>query len=222
MTVCAKCSHITQPGTGAPAWQCPSCGIAYHKYQAYLEKIRQDVAPMTAAERHRSLPHDASVWSLVLVNVIALGVALAGGWSLIDLMAVYWVQSVIIGVSYFFRIMGLERFSTRNFQINDRDVDPTPETKRKTAFFFLCHYGFFHIGYLVFIMVENPQESPWGLGLAVCAIAFAINHYYSYRYHRAADRSGANGVLVFGGMKLVADVAMHLAEHRLLSRSAEH
>ena len=33
---------------------------------------------------------------------------------------------------------------------------------------------------------------------------------------------GATGVLVFGGMKLVAGVMMHLAEHRLLSRRTGH
>ncbi len=31
---------------------------------------------------------------------------------------------------------------------------------------------------------------------------------------------GSTGVLVFGGMKMVADVAMHVAEHRLLTRRA--
>ena len=194
------------------------------------------------------MPRDASVWSLMLVNMVALVIAYVGGWSLVDLMAVYWVQSVIIGISYFFRMLNLGRFSTENFKINDRSVDPTPETKRQTAFFFLIHFGFFHFGYLMFILFENTTGSPLGLGLLVCSIAFAINHYFSYRYHREVDASGtpnigtlmftpylrvvpmhltivfgavalgSTGVLVFGILKMVADVAMHRVEHKMLSR----
>ena len=250
MTTCPKCGHNRAPDSEAPAWQCPACGIAYHKYQAYREKTRQSFAPRLKEEGLPAMPRDASVWSLVLVNAVALVVAYVGGWSLIDLMAVYWVQSVLIGISYFFRMMNLERFSTENFKINNRSVDPTPETKRKTAFFFLFHFGFFHFGYLIFIFAENTGGSPLGLGLLICTVAFAINHFFSYRYHREVDVSGTpnigtlmftpylrvvpmhltivfgavtlgtTGILVFGVMKMVADVAMHVAEHRMLSRRA--
>ncbi len=206
------------------------------------------MAPRPAVEGQPAVPRDASVWSLVLVNVVALAVAYAGGWKLIDLMAVYWVQSVIIGISYFFRMLNLERFSTANFRINNQSVDPTPETKRQTAFFFLFHFGFFHFGYLLFISAENDAGSPLGPGLLACGVAFAINHFFSYRYHRELDASGtpnigtlmftpylrvvpmhltivfgavaldATGLLVFGLMKMIADVVMHRVEHRMLSR----
>lgn len=247
MAICPKCGHNRAPDTQAPDWQCPACGVAYRKYEAYLQRTRERLAPRTVAEGLPAMPRDASAWSLVLANAIALVVAYAGGWSLIDLMAVYWVQSVIIGISYFFRMINLERFSTENFKINDRSVEPTPETKRQTAFFFLFHFGFFHFGYLIFIFAENPGGSPLGPGLLICTVVFAVNHYFSYRYHREVDASGtpnigklmftpylrvvpmhltivfgavalgSTGILLFGLMKMVADVAMHSAEHRMLA-----
>jgi hypothetical protein len=191
---------------------------------------------------------DGSIGSLVLVNGIALAVAFAAGWQLVDLMAVFWVQSVVIGISYFFRMLGLKEFSTENFRINDRPVEPTEQTKRQTAFFFLLHFGGFHFGYLIFIFMETPGGFHPDLGLLICGIAFAVNHYYSYRVHREADQSGkpnigtlmftpylrvvpmhltivfgavtlgATGVLLFGLLKMAADVAMHVVEHRLLAR----
>jgi hypothetical protein len=127
-------------------------------------------------------------------------------------------------------------------------VDPTPETKRQTAFFFLMHFGGIHLGYLVFIVAETPAGLVVGPGLLVCAAAFAVNHYFSYRYHREVDRSGTPnigtlmftpyfrivpmhltivfgavalgqaGVLLFGLLKTAADVGMHVVEHRLLSK----
>lgn len=33
-TVCPKCGYARKPADTAPAWQCPSCGIAYNKFQA--------------------------------------------------------------------------------------------------------------------------------------------------------------------------------------------
>jgi hypothetical protein len=206
------------------------------------------LAPRTTEAGLPDPSRDASVWSLVLVNAIALLIAYVGGWTLIDLMAVYWVQSVIIGISYFFRMLNLDRFSTENFRINNKRVEPTRETKRQTACFFLFHFGFFHFGYLVFIFAEETAGSPLGPGLFVCSVAFAINHYFSYRYHREVDASGtpnigklmftpylrvvpmhltivfgaitlgSTGVLIFGTMKIVADVVMHRVEHLMLSR----
>lgn len=248
-TVCPKCGHARGTGEGAPAWQCPTCGVAYHKYRAYLERAQASVSPRRPEDGLPSITADSSIWSLLLVNGIALVVAMLADWQLVDLMAVYWIQSVIIGVSCFYRILGLEKFSTENFQINNRSVDPTPETKRKTAIFFLLHFGGFHLGYLVFIFAETPGGLHPSLGLLVCGIAFAVNHYFSYRYHRETDRSGtpnigtlmftpylrvvpmhltivfgavalgSTGVLLFGLLKMAADVAMHQVEHRLLMKT---
>ena len=98
---------------------------------------------------------------------------------------------------------------------------------------------------------EAPGGVALDLGLAACAIAFVLNHLYSYRYHRALDRQGtpnigtmmftpyvriipmhltivfgvfalgATGILLFGVLKTLADVGMHILEHRVLGRRTE-
>lgn len=191
---------------------------------------------------------DPSAWSLAGANIVSLVVAVAGGWSIVDLMLVYWLQSVLIGASYCARILSLEKFSTENFKINNRAVAPTRETKLKTAAFFAFHYGFFHVVYLVFIGAEAPPGTFTDPQLWACGLAFAVNHVYSYRYNRDMDRHGMPnigtmmftpylrilpmhltivfglvsstglGLVVFGTLKTAADVAMHLVEHRLLAR----
>jgi Family of unknown function (DUF6498) len=198
--------------------------------------------PVHVRDPHR----DASAWSLVAANVVSLIVAVACGWSLVELMLVYWLQSVMIGVSYCARILSLEKFSTENFEINDHAVAPTRETKLKTAGFFAVHYGSFHVVYLVFIASEADPGAFADPQLWFCAVAFAVNHRYSYRYNRDMDRRGTPnigalmftpylrilpmhltivfgllastvvGVILFGSLKTAADVAMHAVEHRLL------
>lgn len=241
---CAKCGYQRRPTDTEPTWQCPSCGIAYHKYQAYIARASEKVKPRPVAAGVPSIGADSSVWALVGVNVLAIFAAVIFDWQLVDLMAVYWLQSVVIGVSYYRRIMSLEKFSTENFTINNQAVDPTPETKRKTAAFFVMHFSIFHLGYLVFIFSDKGGALEPTLGLLGAGVAFAINHLYSYRYHLELDRQGTpnigrmmftpyvrvipmhlaivlgattdgglGGVLLFGAMKTVADVSMHIIEH---------
>lgn len=207
---CPKCGHVRQPEEQAPAWQCPACGIAYHKYKAYLERATKLVTPPRADEKAPPVQADGSIWILGFSNIIALVVAVYQGWGLIDLMLVYWVQSVIIGLSYFFRILNLDKFSTKNFQINDRPVDPTPETKRYTAFFFLLHYGFFHVGYLVFIIVDAPDGPLLDAGFLICGVVFAVNHFFSYRYNRDLDRQGTPNIGTLMFTPYLRIVPMHL------------
>jgi len=246
-TPCPRCGHVRWPDEHAPAWQCPACGIAYHKYQAYLQRARQAVTPPDSSDVAPPVKADGSLWMLGLSNVAALIIGIIQEWSLISLILVYWVQSVLIGVSNVFRILALERFSTENFTMNNRPVDPTPETKRSVALFFLFHYGFFHFAYLMFIVAEAPEGPLFDVWLLICCVVFAVNHFYSYRYNRDVDRQGTPnigtlmflpylrivpmhltivfgisrahstiGLLFFGGLKTVADMAMHYVEHTRL------
>jgi hypothetical protein len=251
---CPKCGHARRAVDDAPAWQCPACGIAYHKHQAWLAQARarakQVVVPPRPGEASPPIVVDGSVWSLVAANVLALAIALYQGWPAAMLMLLYWGQSVVIGVSYMLRILSLEKFSTENFKINDRPVRPTPAVKRQVAFFFLFHYGFFHVAYLMFLLIDAHKQGvafdAWFWG---CTAVFALNHLWSYRYNRDLDRRGTPNIgtlmftpyirivpmhltIIFGSMlpgislalfgllKTLADIGMHFVEHGRLKQVA--
>jgi hypothetical protein len=152
----------------------------------------------------RQLLSDSSSASLLLSNLLTILVAVVEGWRLVDVMGVYWGQSLVIGYFNWRRIRSLRRFSTEGFTINDQRVDPTPATKRQVALFFALHYGFFHFMYLVFllnfpfsaepsIIPHSPfpgqadAPRPEFLGIAVCTLVFAVNHAFSYRHNLESD-----------------------------------
>ena len=203
-----------------------------------------------AEESSESPAKDGSVWSLVAANILVLIVSVIEDWSLGNMMLVYCVQSLVIGVSYFMRMLSLDKFSTKNFKINNRSVEPTRSTKIQTAIFFAFHYGFFHLVYLLFLFSGKYGDLGVDIGLYLCSIGFMINHYYSYRYHRESDRRGTpnigtlmftpyarvlpmhltiifgasmigGGVLFFGILKTIADVVMHQIEHKIIASSSE-
>ena len=161
------------------------------------------------SERPRAWLADSSVWSLVAANALALGLALTQHWSLASLLTLYWAQSVIIGIANFFRILGLDQFSTANFTVNDRPVEPTPQLKRQTARFFALHYGIFHAVYLGFIVGFRHGEPLWTGSLALCIAFFALNHLWSYRYNRTADRQGRPNIGILMFMPYGRVVPMH-------------
>lgn len=136
---------------------------------------------------------DASVWTLVLSNVIVIILAVVQGWSLLNLMWVYVIQSLIIGFFNFFKILNLKNFSTKNFRINNKKAEPTPETKKFTAVFFAIHYGLFHFGYIMFLSAGLPlfnagQHEPIRVGyLLFVSLLFFINHLFSFYYNKKKD-----------------------------------
>ncbi|MGE0483046.1 MAG: DUF6498-containing protein [Gammaproteobacteria bacterium] len=243
--ICPKCQHVRDVATAAPAWQCPACGIAYHKYAAFKARARAAVVPPRSVAPPPAW--DGSLWALVATNLLSLLVAVVADWSLGSVMLLYWSQSVIIGLSNVVRILALDRFSTANFRINNRAVDPTPAVKRQTAFFFLVHYGMFHAVYLVFLIGLADALASVDFAFAVCMILFALNHAWSHRYNVSLDRRGTPNIgtlmftpylrivpmhltIVAGGafgdsavalvlfmlLKTGADAAMHVVEHRRL------
>jgi hypothetical protein len=105
---------------------------------------------------------DQSLKGILLINAITLVVALWQDWSVLQLMWPFWMQSMIIGWYARQRILKLTEFSTEGFKINNRAVDPTPKTQRFTANFFAFHYGFFHLGYLLFLITMTLTTDPGG------------------------------------------------------------
>lgn len=155
---------------------------------------------------------DASLLSLVVVNLLALGIAIALRMSPRDLMLVYWMQSVIIGVMNVIRIVLLKDFSTTGFTMGGRTVEVTPAAKYRTAAFFALHYGFFHLGYLVFLAIPlrgEPALQASGALLGLCALMFLVQHAFSLRHTLARDAEGRPnlGTLMF--MPYLRIVPMH-------------
>ena len=154
---------------------------------------------------------DRSVLALIAANLLAIVIARATGMSLQQLMAVYWVQSVIIGISFYIRMRSLKRFSTDGFSANGQPVPTTESGRNRTAAFFAVHYGFFHAGYLVFLLVDRKDGGVGSLaGLALCALVFALNHGYSLKHNIRRDALGTPnlGTLMF--LPYARIVPMHL------------
>lgn len=144
--------------------------------------------------------------------------AFAFGMNLKELMLVYWVQSIMIGLSFFVRILSLKRFSTEGMKTYRGPMPETTGTKISVA------------------------------GLAIGALAFGANHVYSMFHNIRKDRLGSpklsevmfipyaravpmhatilNGselgigtsmLLLFIVLKTVAGVFMHVFEHHVLA-----
>jgi len=153
---------------------------------------------------------DRSVRSLVLANGITIAFALILRWELGPLMWVYWAQSVAIGIFQFRRILGLKEFSTKGFKINDRAVEPTEATKRTTAFFFLFHYNFFHLGYLIFLLVETHTAPSEAIYILTCGALFFGNHLYSYRTNQGEVRRAVPNIGTMMFAPYLRILPMHL------------
>jgi len=164
----------------------------------------KDAAPPTA------------IRGLIASNLLAIAIAYWQEWPLLLQLWPYWVQNLIVGWFSRKRILELRQFSTEGFRINGRAVDPTPETRRNVANFFVVHYGFFHVMYFVFLVIFTAMglsSGPDGeirTGVAVVGrndilwmlpviAAFWFSHRASYRQNLADDtRSCPNiGTLMF-------------------------
>jgi len=193
------------------------------------------------------LKFERSTLFLLLSNLVTIVVAVADGWSLAEVMWIYWAQSVVIGFSNWRRMLHLTSFSTAGFTSNNKPVPETPAGARGVAAFFALHYGFFHLVYFFFLAANRGGSAGMNIPAAVlCVAVFIVNHLFSYRHNLEADLGRrpnigtmmffpyariipmhitiimagdrddtSTGMLVlFLGLKTLADLIMHMVEHR--------
>jgi hypothetical protein len=93
-----------------------------------------------------------STWMLIFSNIIVIFFAIIDNLNAIEVLWIYWIQSVIIGVFNFIRILSLKEFSTVGLRRGaGGELPATKAAKISTAIFFLIHYGFFHFVYAMFL-----------------------------------------------------------------------
>jgi hypothetical protein len=209
---CPKCGYVRTTADANPAWQCPKCLIAYLKYRAPGGEQLHTRLVAGGREMAGDAKSDHSLLALIVANLMALGIARVTGMSLHDLMLVYWIQSVIIGLCAFVRIASLRNFSTEGFRIDDEPIEETAMNKWRVAIFFLLHYGFFHFGYLIFIAFDNRDPMPprsWG-PYVLCALIFAVNHGYSLLRNIRLDARGETNIRTLMMLPYFRILPMHL------------
>lgn len=208
---CPKCAYVRTAADTNPPWQCPRCGIAYSKLAPRSSKLGRMVQESRALVDEGV--SDGSTYSLIAVNVLAGAIAVMFRWNMFDLLLVYWAQSVVIGISFFVRMLSAKRYAMmhvdeyREHFVVARDNDSSG--KVGAALTFLLHFGLVHAGYLVILVTHNSklQAANWA-GLALCALAFAGNHAYSLARNIERDRSGIANLSLMGFLPYLRVVPM--------------
>lgn len=145
------------------------------------------------------------VATLLLANGIATWQFIIHDGSILQVLWVYWLQSVIIGIINIVRIISsplkISNFnsSTQTGQHGTNIASISHLIKYGLAFFFASHYGFFHLVYAFFLVkfgspiISVNGSAPGSLDLGTVSagilllngLIFFIHHVISLAYERA-------------------------------------
>lgn len=149
-----------------------------------------DLPPMNPDDRNQaqSAPSTRPLAPRILVvliyTLLPLGGVLFAGWDWREVLVLYWLENVALGVAMVVRILRTRRDpGPEAMIINDRRVAQTPGSIAFLAGFFALHYGIFTLVHGVFVALivsglffdlpSTNAESPfdWPGVLIVFAIA---------------------------------------------------
>ncbi|MEM7284448.1 MAG: DUF6498-containing protein [Pseudomonadota bacterium] len=166
---------------------------------------------------------DYSGLAVIAANVFTIVLAFVENWDIRPLLIIYWAQSVIIGVSNFFRMVFLKDFSTEGLTSNGEPVPETEKGKWSTAIFFAIHYGFFHVVYAVFVFgaalggdLDDKFGGTWEPGsleqfaMVIAVAVFAVGHWFSFRTNVEADLKGRPNLGKMMFLPYARIIPMHL------------
>jgi len=158
---------------------------------------------------------------------------------------IYWFQSVTIGLFNFIDLLTIKNFDPGEMRLNNQPV--TESNKGCTAWFFMVHYGGFHLGYAIFILkdfgVRSVNTSVLLLGVGAFfleaiigfvrqkqleqTVKFKIGSLFFLPYLRIVPMHlmillpaffGWKPSIIFLGLKMAADILSFFLYHHLYSK----
>jgi hypothetical protein len=196
--------------------------------------------------QQKSIFSDWGLWLLLLFNGYAVYYYINNPQTIFTIYIIFWIQSLFIGI---FNVIGMLAFTNRagsSFNFNGKQ-DNKPGC---TAGFFLVHYGGFHLGYFVFLIVMMGslrkldfafiQLSFWAI-LVGCIMQFIqdkkrnatqpvnINVMFFLPYARilpmhlmilAPAFLNISAPVIFLSLKTFADIIMHIVYRKYLFKES--
>lgn len=189
-----------------------------------------------------------SFLGLVIANSVVIVLALWQEWDIITLAWIYWLQSILIGLNTFVRIIRLRDFKLGDMTIGNSTAQQIVDqygknyVRRYIAFFFLFHYGFFHVGYAIFLVSQSASVLGNALlvGVGIFAVQLFIKLIVDLRTYQDDPKrnigtmmmfpyariipmhigivfgvffvQSAASLMIFLFLKMIADLVMHLIE----------
>lgn len=121
---------------------------------------------------------------------------------------IYWFQSITIGLFNFLDLLTIKNYDTSSFTMNDKPV--TAANKGCTAWFFLLHFGGFHLGYAIFLLVDfgirSVNKTVFLLGIA----SFFLEAIINFIRQKQIERSVAFNIGTLFFLPYLRIVPMHL------------
>ncbi len=121
---------------------------------------------------------------------------------------IYWFQSVTIGLFNFIDLLTIKNFDGGGLKLNDQEV--TTSNKGCTAFFFLVHYGFFHVGYAVFLLVDFGVKTINGTVLLLGVGTFFLESILNFMRQKQLERTLTVNLGTLFFLPYLRIVPMHL------------
>ncbi len=100
---------------------------------------------------------------------------------------IYWFQSVTIGVFNFFDLLTIKNYDASGFKMNNQPVDA--KNKGCTPWFFLVHYGLFHLVYCIFLLVDFRAASVDKMVLLLGIAAFFLESIINFIRQKQLERT---------------------------------
>lgn len=133
--------------------------------------------------------------ALIVANLIPLAGVLFLGWSVWQILIIYWLENGIVGAFNVLKMLKAEGTDEASATVTINGRRPTGDAKSSLIPFFCIHYGIFWTVHGVFVLtlpvfgsIATGGESSLGttpdpLVLGSAVIALLISHGVSYRFN---------------------------------------
>lgn len=118
---------------------------------------------------------------------------------------IYWFQSIIIGFFNF-----LELVTIKNNELHDENKSGTFFKSGCSGWFFLFHYGIFHLVYFVFLLVDFNVASVKKLVLLIGIATFFLESLIGFIRHKVVEKTEKVNVGVLFFLPYLRIIPMHL------------
>lgn len=154
---------------------------------------------------------DQSFWSLLIINVAILVYYLQYNTGFKTLVWIYWAQSVLIGFFTFLQLVTIKNMVPGSMTMNDKPLTDDGKGRGCMAGFFAVHYGFFHLGYFIFIFTITDLKEAFDWRLFQFSVgAFALDQLWNFIRYKQWEKTHhpSGGVIFF--LPYARIIPMHL------------